>query len=219
MIFIKNIVFLLSCIVINKYSKNKMFKNFRKIVLTALVVNSILVSICYGQEEINTKDIIKKDNLAYKIGETEPFTGTEVAFFDNGNKFTQTPYVKGKIHGTEVIYYLNGNKFSETSFIFGKYNGKMTSYYDNGNIESEKYYINDYMNGGAVLWYRNGNKKSEGVFKDCHEDGLWIFYYENGKKEREGEFNLGKRNGKWSYWDTEGNLIETKYFENDLIKK
>lgn len=75
---------------------------------------------------------------------------------------------------TQIKYYPNGNKSSETWKVNEKFHRikfpAVTNYYENGNIKSEKWYRNGVLHrdgGAAIVYYNlNGNIKSEEYWID-----------------------------------------------------
>ena len=62
----------------------------------------------------------RKRGITYLKGDTKPFTGTSIGYYEDGSKFVETPYLNGKIHGTEIRYNRDGSKWLEIVWENGK---------------------------------------------------------------------------------------------------
>ena len=56
------------------------------------------------------------------------------SYYENGNLWSEIPYVNDKEHGIQKIYYENGKLYSEIPYKNGKTYGVRKDYYPNGNI-------------------------------------------------------------------------------------
>ncbi|NJX13913.1 toxin-antitoxin system YwqK family antitoxin [Tamlana crocina] len=63
--------------------------------------------------------------------------GTYIVFHSNGEIFSQSNYLNGKLHGEEKKYDLAGHLSKVNTYKHGVLYGKSISYFDNGNIKSE----------------------------------------------------------------------------------
>lgn len=74
-------------------------------------------------EEFNVKDGI--------------LNGDYIIFHNNGNIFSESKYLKGKLHGEEKTYSLSGVLSKVRNFSHGILYGKDLNYFENGQIKSE----------------------------------------------------------------------------------
>lgn len=63
--------------------------------------------------------------------------GDYIIFHNNGNVFSQSKYLKGKLHGEEKTYTLSGVLSKASNFSHGIRFGKDVSYFENGQVRSE----------------------------------------------------------------------------------
>lgn len=63
--------------------------------------------------------------------------GDYIVFHNNGNMFSHSKYINGKLHGEEKTYTLSGVLSKVSNFNHGVKIGKDLSYYENGQIQSE----------------------------------------------------------------------------------
>lgn len=139
------------------------------IAVAVLLTGSAFLSLLSWAEEADKPKLQQRYGLWYEVGKSEPFTGKDVIYYPNGQKFIESNYKNGRPDGLRVEYYENGQKKEEGNIIDGK------------------------MEGLWVEWYRNGQKKSECHWKDGKKDGLSVWWYENGKKKFKGNFKEGRQ--------------------------
>jgi hypothetical protein len=116
---------------------------------------------------ISLSKLEKREGVQYVKGETEPFTGTAIANYDDNSKW-ETPYKDGKRHGIQVVY-RDELLCEERSYIDGKQDGISIQYdretgrkifetvYKNGKI-SFRYEYNIWGNLEQKEFYENGKK-------------------------------------------------------------
>jgi len=131
--------------------------------------------------EVSIDELEKREGAWYAKGEAEPFTGTEIGYYEDGSKSWEVPLVDGKTQGTRIEYYKNGPKKREIPWVDGKQHGLQTS------------------------WYENGQKEEVSIYKEGKREGLWAELYEKGKKK----FEVGKSN--LYYNPKNQSLIEQAY--------
>ena len=101
----------------------------------------------------------------------------------------------------------------------GRKNGRFTSYYINGGIEKEGLIIEDKNEGMWKYYYRNGQVETIGIFSENLPNGEWISYHSNGEVKVKGYFREGLQIGYWSYYDQYGNLINTVFYMDNVLKE
>ncbi|MBT6460939.1 MAG: hypothetical protein HOK49_00200, partial [Opitutae bacterium] len=81
--------------------------------LSSLMVGfALLVGGCGEKEvleskplrEVSTDELEFRENIAYVKGETEPFTGMRIDYFENEQKKKETTFKDGLKRGTEIFY-------------------------------------------------------------------------------------------------------------------
>lgn len=83
--------------------------------------------------------------------------------------------IDGKvITGTERAYYDNGNLKHNIEFLKGQFHGKFITYYKNGNKKLEANYKNGILHGNYTEFYKNGVPKMEGEYDSGKTCGKWI---------------------------------------------
>lgn len=167
--------------------------NYKSRVIFFLFLISItILSLSCGKEEIPKSTLIIKDNLLYKQGSNVPFTGRERALVEN--KIIEYDVKDGYKHGEFRIFSEDGALEMEGQTDSNRNVGKWKYFYSNGEIESEGNFVNDLP------------------------EGFWIWNYPDGKKKEEGHYKQGKRVGLWYLYDSSGNIIlEKNYDQVDSI--
>lgn len=160
-----------------------LFSNPKLFYLSLLVFT---FNIIQCSDEPDKSNLIIKDNIIYKRGEDEPFTGTEKAKVED--KIIEYDIVNGVKHGRFRLYFSNGNIAASGQIDSNKNTGKWQYYYESGSIESEGIFVNDLP------------------------DGKWVWYHSSGSLKEEGNYDMGKRSGIWKSFDENGGLINETNF-------
>ena len=134
---------------------------------------------------ISLSKLEKREGVQYVKGETEPFTGTEIANYEDNSKW-ETPYKDGKMHGMQIVY-RDEVLYEKRSYIDGKRDGSWIKYDPE---TGRKIFETLYKNGKRSLRYeynRYGNLEQKEL-------------YENGKR------SLRMK------WDRSGKLVEKETY-------
>ena len=104
----------------------------------------------------------------YLPNETEPFTGNNLCFFENGQKRSEGKIIDGQrnVDGKSTVWWENGHLRSKATFKDGKNHGKWTLWWKNG----QKWWEGNYKNGKRVgkftNWDENGQIQAVWNYKD-----------------------------------------------------
>ena len=126
---------------------------------TLLILLSLFIISC-GDETIDFKKIVERNDLFYKVNSQKPYSGNWTVFYEKGQ-------IKGK-----------GN------FRDGKGNGKWTVYHENGQVWEEGNLKDSNRNGKWTVYYENGQVREEGNFQDEQLVGKWTYYNKDGSIEK-----------------------------------
>ena len=92
-------------------------EKFRILVLVAILAFMMIVNIARAETVmLFTGGDLIFDKRARIKSTGEPYTGTAVSYFDNGQLKKKQIYVDGLPHGISEEYYPNGQKFFVTAF-------------------------------------------------------------------------------------------------------
>jgi len=130
-----------------------------------------------------TLSLIYRNGLAFKLGETQPFTGRLVTPFDTDMAITRnnhqcgrrsnikeiSDYRNGVKHGNYIICYKDGYPQYEYHYIGGMKEKTANIYDDYNKLHKTIDYKNDLKHGKEVTYFRS-------------EIALEVFNYKNGKR-------------------------------------
>jgi antitoxin component YwqK of YwqJK toxin-antitoxin module len=159
--------------------------------LTLMLVLSLAVLSAYAQQPprvIEKEQIqVRDDGLRYEVGVADPYTGTVVEYYSNGQKLEEYNYVNGVLHGVGTHWFEDGQKASEGNYVNGWLHGVVTEWDFNGQKRRETPYVNGKAEGVATYWDESGQKLFEKCFRDDREDKGWqqgVFFDYNEVKDR-----------------------------------
>jgi antitoxin component YwqK of YwqJK toxin-antitoxin module len=162
-------------------------------------------------------------------------------FYRKNGKVEQTGIFRNdKYHGLWTWYYPDGNILREEEYFIGNEEGLSVEYSEAGDIIAKGEYINGEKEG---KWYYNaGDQIEEGSYVTGLREGIWKYYYSDGTLKYSGNYIQGMPDGRhkyyypdkslkeeqyykmgskektWKKYDTEGNVILTISYKNDLEK-
>ena len=111
---------------------------------------------------------------------------TSKSYYYSGKILSQIDYRSGIKSGNCTYYFENGNKQSESYYLKGKLKGEYKSYYESGELNESGKYIYDKnniysrKNGSWKTYSKDGKLKSEAII----ENGItkqWQTYTSNGE--------------------------------------
>lgn len=111
----------------------------------------------------------------------QPFHGSAVSYFSNGQQATSIDYVDGRKHGMYKKWFEDGTKSFEANYWSNKQHGLTSSWWRNGHRRSEARYEMGIPNGVQMQWYASGAKFKRIHLMDGKEEGLQQSWRENGK--------------------------------------
>ena len=163
--------------------------------LKLIPASMVFVAALVGCEKIiDAEQLQDRQGIGYEVNSTEPFTGTVISRYENGQKKSEGNFVAGKPEGIDSRWYEGGQKKLQARWAAGQ------------------------LEGIATKWNENGQKKSEANYVSGQRDGVQITWHENGQKQSEGNFVAGKEDGIHTYWRKDGSLIKRiKYVGGDDV--
>jgi antitoxin component YwqK of YwqJK toxin-antitoxin module len=145
---------------VSKHLKHKVMKTSHYIISIILILLGINVA---------SQNIYEDSNGIYYASNMEPYNGTYMQYYENGN-------IKTEYHFTE-----------------GVLNGITTLYFENGQKKEVRSYKNGRKDGIWYLWNIEGVKISQAYYKNNKKDGLWIIWDNEGNLLYEIEYSRGER--------------------------
>jgi antitoxin component YwqK of YwqJK toxin-antitoxin module/Tfp pilus assembly protein PilF len=144
-------------------------------------------------------------------------TGEVVLNYENGKPRLKGGMKNGFASGTYTWFYANGTVDSKTTYLSGDEDGSSVAFYENGNKKRERNYRGGKLNGPEYFYYENGVLEEQNNYFQGEEDSLQNTYYTNKVLSRQAHYFHGKANGTIDLYSEDGQLIVSKYLENDLL--
>lgn len=112
-----------------------------------------------------TADTTKETSVEITEVQTENKAGLFQEFYPNGAlKIEGKNDEDGQRNGLWIAYYENGTKWSESYYVKGKKSGHSLSFYPNGNVRYVGEYLEDVKTGTWKFYDENGDLTSEETF-------------------------------------------------------
>ncbi|HKC68863.1 MAG TPA: tetratricopeptide repeat protein [Bacteroidia bacterium] len=184
----------------------------------------------YGGSGVKYKESTIKDGYTTKLlyfdstgkvlnkSEFPLGTGNINYSYTNGKPRLKGQYKGGLAEGTSYWYFANGNIDVQVNYINNNKEGTETFYYENGQKKREDNYFRDNLHGTSSSYYENGNPNEQLNYWYGELNGVQKYFYENKALYRTINYNYGKAEGVSRYYSEDGQLIISKYFENDILK-
>lgn len=158
--------------------------NMRNLLVATLA--AVVLTGCTA--EIDNAEVMNRNGLIYKYGDTDPFTGRVVNLpvgLPGISALCNTEVEKGRYSGKSECFY-NAQKVYEVEYAAGKKNGTET-----------------------VFDAKSGAKVSVKHWKDGHQDGV-AEEYQNGVLTHQKSFKDGKPDGVETRWTADGSKVITE---------
>jgi len=168
-------------------------KFFNKLQICLTLVLVLFAISCSGRE-INSGKLQERNGIYYAINEEDPYSGTVIDMYENGQMNLKKSFKDGILDGTYKSWFRDGQKHYTKKYSKGK------------------------PDGVFIEWTSDGQKISEISYKDGVLSGSYRTWYENGQKKEDGTYVLGKQDGDWSYWEGNGKKTKEFEFENGVLK-
>lgn len=160
-----------------------------------VVFSFFLMAECHAEKVVSAVTLQEKNGIFFAPNEKQPFTGTVVGNYSNGQKEGEIELINGTLTSS-IKWYENGQKKEELNCKDGMKNGKcvgtqsMVEWYENGQKKSE-------LNGRDGFDFAEFDKLDDPNFKleTIKGSGNGITWYEDGQKKQEFYIKDGKING------------------------
>jgi antitoxin component YwqK of YwqJK toxin-antitoxin module len=118
---------------------------------------------------IDRQDLIPhREGLFYNKQTKKPFTGLVNEFFpfkDIKQIRVSRHFKDGKQHGLRSQFYNDGKKFIEISYIKGKKHGRAVNWHRSGQITWERHFKEDQLDGDSIRYDPDGNVTQHVIYK------------------------------------------------------
>lgn len=180
--------------------------------LTALL---FLTATVFGQRNaVHWSELDNNHGKIYQRNHIEAFTGTAFDEHEPGKKKGIIPFKDGLMEGKAVEWDRDGNKITETTYVKGKKQGIETTWYPNGQKQMEVFYQDDVPQGVVVEYFNTGEKMSVGALVNGIENGTYTWWYKSGAKDQELTYRMGEVNGAVKNWYEKGQLKMVSNYKN-----
>jgi antitoxin component YwqK of YwqJK toxin-antitoxin module len=143
---------------------------------------------------------------------------TFVAWHENGQKWEEGRFEKGRPNGAWIRWHANGKKEFEGFYNHGTLDRLFTTWHDNGQKEEEGSYDDGVRQGMWTKWHRNGQKRSEILFHDGKPEDWYRAWHENGQQAEQALFQHGKPEGTYTLWHDNGQKEEEGTYKDGLLE-
>ena len=136
---------------------------------TIILSLSLVVFGCGGptidkdSDEFDYIEVTKKGITNYK---GDPFSGTLVKNYENGQLEKKVTYKDGKEHSVYETYYKNGQLEWKVTYKDGKLHGVSESYYEDGQLEKKVTFKHGELDGVWEDYDKEGKVSSRRTYKD-----------------------------------------------------
>jgi antitoxin component YwqK of YwqJK toxin-antitoxin module len=185
---------------------------------------------------------LRRNDIAYLIGEDQPFTGLAFKRYSDGTRSFEIDYVNGSAEGVLTQYYPNGNPSFQVQMKNNQANGISTGWYEDQTRKSEYPYKDGVVHGVIKEWFPTGQLGFEAIYEEGKITGTLKGWYLTGEEYTIGTVEpdqaqrftayydpnrmwkeTGWRNGKlWGYsyeWEPDGKIRTLKKFEDGKLIK
>ena len=134
-----------------------------------------------GTEIVPTDSVTLIPEKGLVFYKNQPFTGTSVSQYPNGNKSISIEYFDGKKDGLYKKWFGDGTLSFEANYQNGKQDGTSKTWWRSGKLRSESNYENGVVQGVQKQWYKSGAIFKEQNIVNGKEEGIQRAWRENGK--------------------------------------
>ncbi|MEJ2037577.1 MAG: hypothetical protein P8X55_01400 [Desulfosarcinaceae bacterium] len=123
---------------------------------------AVMLSAC--TPKVDQSEIIIRDNMAYRKGTEDLFTGIVMGKGREGYRSETCTFEKrfkdGVLDGKSEYWYPNGKLESVVPYQMGEIHGIVTRYYENGKIKARMHFVNGMRGGskGETFWDEDGHQ-------------------------------------------------------------
>ncbi len=84
-----------------------------KIMMPMLVIFSALVAGCEQERVIDNAQLQFRNHIAYEINSSDPYTGSVIGYYSDGQKKLERHFVNGVHHDRRTDWYENGKRIKQ----------------------------------------------------------------------------------------------------------
>ncbi len=121
-------------------------------------------------------------------------------------------YKQGVKHGEWIAWYGNGQKFSEKHYVDGKLHGWQKMWHSNGRIHGRAYFEKGIPQGEFIMMDAHGNLMKKATYIDGQRQGIEKIWHDNGRLKELNMWLSGKRHGEQKEWWSNGQIWTQKHY-------
>ncbi|WP_304234832.1 toxin-antitoxin system YwqK family antitoxin [Jiulongibacter sediminis] len=205
---------------------------------------SLIAFACSSKDErpVHISKLQQRNGIYYLVNEQEPFEGTAIDTFTNGQIRYFYSIDKGLLEGEIKEFFSNGQLKIKQSYKNGLKEGEVVNHAENGNIIAQGFYSKDTQHGlfktfddeGNILIEKNyANGELDGPQKEYHSNGQihlsysikggeyhgpYESFYSNSNPYEKVEYSNGTYDGMVSKYNEDGSLQKSMVYKNgDLV--
>lgn len=188
----------------------------RDISIFLIMAAALLGTSCSGSKSSDNTPypgLEKRGELFYKVGASDPFTGTRKYAADEEAAFEESRYTfqDGELRKSIAVY-PGGQLYSEANFDIDGHMQNLAYFYESGQIKSE------FAGGLMKEWYENGQLKSETHFSGRSVlDGKVNSWYPDGTLRGSENYVKDNLDGSRLLFDPDGQLILKQQYEQGRL--
>jgi antitoxin component YwqK of YwqJK toxin-antitoxin module len=161
--------------------------------------------------------LVEINGLYFEVGETIPFTGTAVWYYEGDQIMQETTMEGGKEHGIERWWHPNGNRAGQCYYSNGLLDGACVHWYpEDSKRELQLFYSNGKKDGIEITWYRNGKEKQLVRYVDGEKEGKAEGWFEDGTEAWKSNWKKDIQQGLSEEWHRNGSLKSRVQYNSDL---
>ena len=133
------------------------------------------------------------DGTRYAGDSDDPFTGTSIEFYPDGNKRNLYTWITGRKNGLHIVWHeVSGHKKSEIRYTEDLEDGPTMEWHTDGQLKSFGTYQLGKRKGLFLTWHENGQWASADYYEDGQGIGLAVEKAPDGTTLKELLFQSGK---------------------------
>ena len=153
--------------------------------------------------EVARTNLVQQAQQWYQPGQTNPFTGWMVDFYQGGSPQSRSFLSNGLLNGLSEGWYTNGQLEVAEQFKDGVSHGLRTKWHPNGAKMTEGMIVNGKHEGVFHRWHDTGTLAEEIEMHDGQPDGPSYDYYPSGFLKTQARLRQGEVVERLSWADGE----------------
>lgn len=160
-------------------------------------------------------DGTKKSTYVYSFG---LLSWDAFSYFPDGKLQWKLPYRQGELDGEYSFYYSSGILEERGNYKSGSREGEFIQFFPDSTRKSQGEFLEGKQTGIWKSWNQKGELIFEGEFKNGEADGEWIEQVDiYPEYYRKGAYKAGLKEGEWNLVNSEGEVMQTEFYEKGRL--